>query len=53
MLKTILGTDPIREKDLTPFAMMRVRVSSIVALLTIPILTTLDTLNVFGDCYFF
>jgi len=47
MLKTILGTDPIREKDLTPFAMMRVRVSSIVALLTIPILTTLDTLNVF------
>jgi len=47
MLKTILGIDPIREKDLTPSAMMRVRASSIVALLTLPILTTLDMFNVF------
>ena len=47
MLKTILGIDPIREKDLTPSAMMRVRASSIATMLTIPIMTTLDTLNVF------
>ena len=48
MLKTILGIDPIREEDLTPSAVMRVRASSIAAMLTIPILTTLDILNVFG-----
>lgn len=47
MIKTLLGIDPIREKDLTPAAVMRVRVSSIVALLTIPLLTTLDIFNVF------
>lgn len=47
MFKTLLGVDPIREKDLTPSAVMRVRASSIVAMLTIPIITTLDTLNVF------
>ena len=47
MLKTILGIDPIREKDLTPSAMMRVRASSIAALLWIPLITTIDMLNVF------
>lgn len=49
MLKAILGTDPIREKDLTPSALMRVRASSIAALLTIPLITTLDVLNVFDS----
>ena len=48
MLKTILGIDPIREKDLTPSAMMRVRASSIAAMLIIPFITTLKMLNVFG-----
>ena len=47
MLKAILGTDPIRENDLTPSALMRVRASSIVALLSLPLITTLDMFNVF------
>jgi len=47
MLKTILGMDPIREKDLTPSAVMRVRASSIAAMLIIPFITTLQMLNVF------
>lgn len=47
MLKTILGIDPIREKDLTPAAVKRVRASSIAAMLTIPLITTLDTFSVF------
>ena len=47
MLKTILGIDPIREKDLTSSAVMRVRASSIAAMLFMPLLTTLKMLNVF------
>ena len=47
MLKTILGIDPIREKDLTSSAVMRVRASSLAAMLSIPLITTLKMLNVF------
>jgi len=47
MWKTILGIDPIREKDLTSSAVMRVRASSLAAMLIIPLITTLQMLNVF------
>jgi len=54
MLKTILGIDPIREKekDLTSSAVMRVRASSIAAILIIPFITALKMLNVFEPMSF-
>jgi len=42
MLKTILGLNPLREGDLSDTALMRLRISSIFALLMTPIVTISD-----------
>ena len=50
MLKTILGLQELREQDLSKSALMRVRFSSVVALIATPVLTVTDHLkNVDGS----
>jgi len=44
MLKTILGLNPLREGDLSSAALMRLRISSIFAILILPIVTISDHL---------
>ena len=44
MLKTILGLNPLREGDLSDAALMRLRISSIFAILITPIITVSDYL---------
>lgn len=44
MLKTILGLNPLREGDLSSAALMRLRISSIFAILITPIVTLSDYL---------
>jgi len=42
MLKTILGLNPLREGDLSKTALMRARISSVFALLVVPLTTLID-----------
>jgi len=47
MYKTILGLNPLRERDLTPSGLWRLRVSSVMAIIAMPIYTLLDKFNAF------
>lgn len=49
MLKTILGLNPLREEDLTAGALTRLRVSAVIAVLAMPVVTLLDKLQIFAD----
>lgn len=48
MLKTILGLNPLREEDLTAGALTRLRVSAVIAVLAMPVVTLLDKLETFA-----
>lgn len=49
MLKTILGLNPLREEDLSAGALARLRVSAVIAVLAMPVVTLLDKLQIFAD----
>lgn len=49
MLKTILGLNPLREEDLSAGALTRLRVSAVIAVLAMPVVTLLDKLQIFAD----
>ncbi len=49
MLKTILGLNPLREEDLSAGALSRLRVSAVVGVSVMPIVTLLDKLQIFAQ----
>jgi len=49
MLKTILGLNPLRESDLSYAALWRLRVSAVIAISVMPIVTLLDKLSAFEN----
>ena len=48
MLKTILGLNPLREEDLSSGALTRLRISAVIAVSVMPVVTLLDKLQYFA-----